>query len=480
MISIRQRLVRKLLGTVLLILIGGLAALYFGAREVATDQFDRTVHAKALAISTLTFQTGDGFRFEFTDRFMRGFDDRKPTDYFQLWELNGREIARSESLPPRASLPRRVGKINRPADWNLTLPNGRPGRAIGFTFKPTAADPRARGPERELQLVVASDREELDETLWRLLALSGGWGLLLIGATLWAIPRVLRSGLQPLDALGEQAASIDADSLGTRFALAELPPELRPIAQRLNDLFGRLEQSFERERRFSSNLAHELRTPVAELRSIAECALKWPDARDASVDQDTLAIALQMERIVTHLVAMARGEQGGLVVKNEPVALAPLIRDIWQSLAARANARDLRILFELPPTTALADPALLRSILTNLFENAADYTPTGGSISIAIQRRAEQVAILIANTTHDLTAKDVPKLFDRFWRKDAARSGGTHLGLGLALSRSFAHAMGWTLTAALNDRRQIVFTLAGPSGAPGTQMAATASSEVTA
>ena len=72
--SIRRQLTRKLLGAVLLILLGGIGALYFGAREVATDQFDRTVRAKALAISSLTFQTPDGFRFEFTDRFLRGFD----------------------------------------------------------------------------------------------------------------------------------------------------------------------------------------------------------------------------------------------------------------------------------------------------------------------------------------------------------------------------------------------------------------------
>jgi two-component system sensor histidine kinase QseC len=461
MISIRRQLTRKLLGAVLLILIGGLGALYFGAREVATDQFDRTIHAKALAISTLTFQTAEGFRFEFTDRFMRGFDEHKSRDYFQLWEASGREIARSESMPGGANLPRRAGKIDHPAEWNVTLPNGRPGRALGFAFKPKVTDPALHGREKELHLVVVSDREDLDETLWELLALSAGWALLLVSATLWVIPRVLRSGLQPLDELGERAARIDADSLGTRFTLEDLPEELRPIGQRLNDLFGRLEQSFDRERRFSANLAHELRTPLAELRSMAECALKWPESRDPSVDQETLAIAQQMERIVTHILALVRGEEGQLAVTTELTAVGQLVRDTWEGFAARAAERGLNASLQIEETECATDPALLRSILTNLCDNAVGYTPAGGEIVIAVRRRSDRVVITMANSTSDLEEEDLPKLFDRFWRKEAARSGGLHLGLGLSLSRTFAKAMGWEIVAAFDGQNHLVFTLSG-------------------
>jgi signal transduction histidine kinase len=85
------------------------------------------------------------------------------------------------------------------------------------------------------------------------------------------------AGLSPLNQLANQAASITADSLATRFPTEIWPGELTPISSRLNDLLERLEQSFERERRFSADLAHELRTPIAELRSLAELALKWPE-----------------------------------------------------------------------------------------------------------------------------------------------------------------------------------------------------------
>jgi two-component system sensor histidine kinase QseC len=457
--TIRQQLTRKLLGAVLLILLGGLTALYFGAREAATDQFDRTIYAKGAAISTLVFQTKEGFRFEFTDRFMKGFEDYETKDFFQLWTSDGREIARSESLVKGQDLPRRTGTIEHPAEWNFTLPNGRPGRAIGYSFRPKASDRSLRGQETELLLVVASDREELEETLMELLAISGGWCLLLIGVTVWVIPRVLRSELLPLDQLGEQAARIDADSLSTRFGANDLPQELRPIAEKLNDAFARLQRSFERERRFSADLAHELRTPLAELRSMAECAIKWPESRDPTLDQEVVAIARQMEQIVTNILALVRGEQGQLQARLERTPVAPLITQTWKRYSHRAAERNIRTQVALDDDDGLVDPILLRSILDNLFDNAVDYAPAGGVIEIAASRVEGKLAIIIANTAADLEPGDVPKMFDRFWRKEASRSGGLHVGLGLSLSKAYAEAMHWSLTATLEPDRRLIFRL---------------------
>jgi two-component system sensor histidine kinase QseC len=271
----------------------------------------------------------------------------------------------------------------------------------------------------------------------------------------------LHRGLKPLGDLGAQSAEIHADSLATRFDVAQLPAELQPIARQLNELLGRLEQSFERERRFSADLAHELRTPLAELRTIAECAIKWPENRDLSVDEDTLAIARQMEQIVVHILALARGEQGQLAVKLEPLALAPIVKSIWERFAERAEARNLRVSLNLAPVEVMADAALLNSIVINLCENAVDYTTPGGDLSISLQVHGGTMALSVANTTVDLHAEDIAKLFDRFWRKDAARMGGTHLGLGLSLATNFARSMRWELSAELIKSDQIVFTLTG-------------------
>jgi two-component system sensor histidine kinase QseC len=459
--SIRRQLTRNLLGATLVLLGGGLLAMYLAARDAVLDQFDAALRAKALAISTLTRVTGDGVSIEFSDRFLRGFDDEKPRDFFQLWDAAGSTLQRSESLKKARDLPLRFRASESMARWNFTLPNGRPGRAVGFSFRPRTTGPSRRESETEVRLVVASDREDLDETQWQLLGLAAGCAALLIGATVWLIPHVLRRGLQPLGELGERAARIDADSLAVRFPVNELPAELRPIAQRLNDLLARLETSFERERRFSADLAHELRTPLAELRSAAECALKWPDTRDPATDRETLAIAQQMETLVTQMLALTRGEQGQLVAKLERLPLDQLVRDVWRGFATPAAERGLRVEFALHPITVNADAVLLRSIVTNLIANAVDYTPGGGGIELTIEDSGERVSLHVTNSTNDLSPDDLPRLFDRFWRKESSRSSGQHVGLGLSLARSFAAAMNWTLTAQFDSQQRLRFTLAG-------------------
>jgi len=462
MSSLRRQLTRELLVAVVLLLCGGLAAVYIAARDAVTDQFDRALQAKARAISTLTSVENGRPRVTFTDRFMPGFEDYSPWDFFQLWDAEGDEIARSESLFPGMELPRQVGTLEHPSKWNFTLPDGRPARAAGFAFRPRGWRSLSREAGSEFQLVVASDRESLDRTLWQLLGLCGGIAALLVAATLWVIPRVLRRGLVPVNTLVQQATQIDAESLSTRFNVDRFPVELRPIAERLNELLGRLERSFERERQFSADLAHELRTPLAELRTQSECAIKWPESRDPELDRETLAIARQMERVVTHLLALTRGDQGQLVARIEPISLHDVATDVWSSFAARAAARRLVVAWEVAPCRGEADPGLLRSILANLLENAVDHATAGGSIQISTEAHAGGIALTIANTTMDLTAADVPKLFDRFWRKESARSGGQHLGLGLALSHSYARAMRWQLTARLDADRQLALILSGP------------------
>jgi signal transduction histidine kinase len=456
--SIRRRLTRDILLVALVLLGGGLLALYFAARHAAMEQFDEALRAKALAVSTMTLPSPDGLKVLFTDRFMRGFDDRSPNDYFEMWNGEGQSVARSESLV-QGELPLQVGSLENPRRRNLPLPNGRPGRAIGFTFHPRdPADPKRVEPE--LQLVVVSDRRALDETLHGLLWVAAGCATLLTAATLWLVPRVLHRGLEPLQALGTHAAGINAGSLSVRFPTRDLPLELQPITARLNDLLARLEASFDRERRFSADLAHELRTPLAELRSLAECALKWPEGRDPFTDRETLSIAQQMETLVTHMLALARGEHGQLTIHLEPLALDELVRRIWLARESRVGARQLLATLHIEPVSTTADRALLSSIVTNLCDNAVDYTPAGGEIRVGVESKDGVALLRISNTTADLEPSDVPHLFDRFWRKENARSGGgAHLGLGLPIARTFAAAMGWTLTATAEVPGRLTFVL---------------------
>jgi len=438
----------------------GLAGLLAAAGYAELRQFDLALRTKALAISTVTTVALNGeVRVQFTDRFLRDFDDKNPSDFFEVWGRDGVVIARSESLG-LAHLPARVGSFDQPKFWFLTLPNGEPGRAMGFIYKPKTP-PGIAAPE--LMLVVATDRDELDDTLGLLFCLAALSAVILAAATLWVVPRVLRHGLAPLEMLGEQAALIDAGSLATRFA-GDLPAELQPIADRLNALLARLELSFERERRYSADLAHELRTPLAELQSLAENALKWPHERDPATDRETLAIAREMEALVSRMLTLARGEQGQLPAQSQSLELPEIIRTAWASFSARATARGLCTTFLIDENILVrADPLLLRSILGNLFENAVDYAPENGAITVRGTIQAGQAALAVCNAAGTLTEDDVARLFERFWRKESSRTGtGNHTGLGLPLARTFAEAMGWTLTASLEAEGRLKLNLAGP------------------
>jgi len=457
MTSVRKHLTRSLLGTALALGGTGAAIMYFAASDAAVDQFDAALWAKALAISTLTSPTPDGIRVTFTDHFMRGFDDRRPQDFFEIWDANGLPLARSESLG-QGDLPRPAHFGEKASFWSQLLPTRRPGRAIAFSFSPRAPDTRKGGAP--VFLMVASDCTGLNEDLWQLVAIAVGSGIVLLGATFWLIPRVLRQGLLPLERLSERAAAIDSKSLSTRFSVVELPEELRPIAIRLNDLLSRIERSFERERRFSADLAHELRTPLAELRSLVECSLQWPETRDPKEGTEILAISGQMENIVSHLLALARGEEGRLAAQIEGLDLGKVVNDRWGRLARRAADRGLVTELSLVPAPVSADPTLLHSILDNVLENAVEYSSVPGNLRISIEVGIDGTVLSVENSCPNLTAADVPLLFERFWRKEAARTGGQHVGLGLPLARVFAEAMGWKMNAVMNSPAVLTMTLA--------------------
>lgn len=463
--SIRSQLTRHLVLSLAVLLGVGLAAIYATIRHALVGSFDETLRSEAFAVSALTEAEAGRVQFDFSADFLHSYSAVNPRNYFELWDGAGTSLARSPSLRG-ADLPLRTdGMPDRPVYWNFKLPDGHAARALAFTFVPDPADNApARFPVSPVYLIVAADRRELNETLGGLFAAIAGGGGLLFLAVFLVVPRVLSQGLAPLNQLGEQAARIDAASLASRLACSELPAELRPIGERLNDLLARLESSFERERRFSADLAHELRTPIAELRSLAECALKWPDTRDSASDSDLLAIATQMETLVTRMLALARAERGQLAPNLVPVDLAFLTTRAWHPFADRAATRNLRPSFSLASAPVLADQVLLQSILSNLFANAVEYSPFGGVLRVTGQATANGYALQVSNLAAGLTPADMPRLFDRFWRKETARSGGEHFGLGLNLARTFAAAMGWRLTAQLDAQSWIVFTLTtGPT-----------------
>jgi two-component system sensor histidine kinase QseC len=456
--SIRARLTWTILSGFVILLVLSSLAIYFLTRAALLKEFDVGLLAKAQAIMSQAEQGQDGVQAELPQNIFQTGKNSQDSPVYELWQAGGKIIARSESLKD-TSLPLRFGSLDQPAFWNLDLPDGDDGRAIGLKFSPKAEDEDAKKLEpREAIVVVAANREPLDQTLNILATVLAVTGLLTVAITVPLVSISLRRGHAPLGQLARQAAAINADSLQTRFPVDSLPKELQPITARLNDLLGRLESSFERERRFSADLAHELRTPLAELRALAEVELAWPEEGEPEKHRETLNIAVQMEAMVTRLLEMARCENGKTPLQLESFAIAPLMEEVWRPLAAKAKSKQLDFQFHVPPDAVIqTDRVLFRSILVNLLSNAVEYTPPGSHGEV--QWHGDAAGLTVSNTVHDLSAADVPHLFERLWRKDESRTGRDHCGLGLALSRTFANCLGLDLKAEFKDEKTLTLKL---------------------
>jgi signal transduction histidine kinase len=443
--SIRRHLLMSLLVGLSLVLSAGGAALFWRIRAVLTNEFDKATHAEAALLVAQTEDDGEKVQLDLAGISVPEYDH---DDFYQLWVPDRQTVARSPSLG-FDDLPEREG--------DLVLPNRRPGRAIVLRFVPMPAEedqpPNPNPPT--VTLVLARDRAGLDRTLAGI-----GAGLLLVGAVVLAataliVTTAVRRGLAPLHAVGQQAATIDASTLETRFATHSLPTELLPISERLNDLLARLEKAFQRERRVTADIAHELRTPIAELRTLAEVGVKW--AEEAAF-QDALQIARRMETLVTGLLALARHDAGHQAVAREPVVLRTLVDEVWSPLAERARSRQLDVAIDVTGQWQ-TDPTLLRMIVGNLLSNAVEYTSERGQIRVA----GDPSRLDISNTTDQLRREDLPHLFERFWRKDAARTHDGHSGLGLALALAATAALGLNLSAEMPDAATLRMSLRGRS-----------------
>jgi signal transduction histidine kinase len=470
--SIQRRLTITLTALCCFLWFGGSLLAYLIIRAGLIHEFDLGRKADVDSLVNMTEQTEKGLKFDSTGEFMPAFQREDHPDYFQLWETDGSVLYRSPSLEETQNLGQRAGTLASPIYWNVALPDGQPGRAVGVHFiaKEDEDEPRTpSGPplNKAVTLVAAFHRSELDQRLHYL-----GTVLLLLGLTMaigsaLTVGPLIRRGLRPLSALAERASTIDASSLQLRFANKGLPDELQPIVQRLNDLLERIEASFNRERRFSANVAHELRTPIAELRTLAEVALRWPDDRAATQNalSDALAIAVQMESSAVNLLALARCESNLFTVQPERLSIAAMVRETLPPLQSKADEKKLTFGIKVPSEASwFTDATALRCILTNLLTNAVSYSPPATTVRIELTRNGFSEQLVISNRNTELSPEDLPHLFERFWRKESARSSSMHNGLGLSVASAYARSIGIKLSAEL-DNGEIIFKLSPESDA---------------
>ena len=474
--SIRRKLiVGLLLGLMALLLTSG-TILYSCMNTVLKGQFDIALTAEAHVICGLVKLQRDGeIEIDNPQGPTSQLGAAANAQYFQVWREDGTVLLRSPALG-KEDLPH-AAAADAPVFADFELPQGRPGRVVLLRFLPVAEDedvpgdtaahkPSAQLADNRVIVAVAQDRSELKGIMTVLFsALLGIAAFMAIGIVA-VVSAVVRRGLSPLQRVAAEAARIDPQALDFRFSLAGLPDELQPICLRLNDSLERLQKAFARERRFTADVAHELRTPIAELRSLADVALKWDGDRETSLGyfKDAQDVARQMERIVTTLLSLARCQSGTMTVVRESVNLGDLIRDAWDGHRQAAAERHLAVTFDQPSKLVVeTDRTMLQSIMSNLLANAAEYARIGGTVACRAVANGSGLKFTVTNDADCLSPDDLPHMLEAFWRKDAARSDGSHCGLGLTLVAAYAAALGGKIEVSLPKHDSICVALDLPT-----------------
>ena len=458
--SIQRRLIRTLILIVptLAAMSGVIIYVYCRSRLIA--QFDRALLTQARSIANSLMREGNGgLEFYFVEADHPEFRRKEHPDYFEIWRGDGSVFRKSQSLGA-TDLPKLTPGNPAPVVSAIMHANGAPIRATTFQVVPHLDlddVPRPRGSppvaNEPLLLVVASNPHSLFETLSTIASALAIAGVVLAVSIVGAVIVAVRRGLAPLRDLALQADAIDAESLHQRLSQDALPLELSPLAQKLNELLARLEGAFRRERSFASAAAHELRTPIAELRSLAEVSLRWPEESNSQQNvKDTLKIAQRMESLVKALMTIVRSDGRPQTVRLVAVDLDALVQELWRHYQLRAEQRKLTFSFaSTEQPVVITDALMIRAVLDNLISNAVSHTPIGGDIEIRLKHCAGQLQVVIENGCEGLAADDLPRLFEPFWRKDDSRTGGEHFGLGLSLVASYATALGIPVQAKLQS-----------------------------
>ena len=226
-------------------------------------------------------------------------------------------------------------------------------------------------------------------------------------------------------------------------------------------------RAFERQREFVADASHELRTPLTVVRANAESLLRRASDEERVALDDIVAEAGHMGRLVSDLLALAQADRGGLELLRAPVDIADVVESVAKGMRGLAQEKEIELTAQAAHVTVWGDPDRLREMLLSLVDNAIRYTPAGGRVEIGVRQERAKVTVTVSDTGIGIEKEHVPRLFDRFYRVDKARSrseGGLGLGLSIAQAIVQAHKGEITIESAPGRGTTVLVTLPVASG----------------
>jgi len=411
---------------------------YFAMRRSIHVTVDEELEARLQGVSHLIERA---FRVDYTENLEDSLREhselRAGGELLQVSDEQGHWLYRSDFM----------------SDLNVPRPQTISARAYTLHYKDDplrVLDRVVTAGNRTYLIQVATEMDDFYSALYRIKA------LLLVSIPIFLICAwfggywMSRHALDPVDRIIQTAKNISVQNLSSRLEVPRTGDELQGLSETLNGMLERLETAFKKITQFTADASHELRTPVAVMRTRAELSLR----RARSVDdyRDTVAqIHSELERtsdLIEKLMFLARADSGAEPIPFAPVDLREIVREVCTQGSALAEAKQVTFRENLPDHSmwVQGDEDLLRRLFLILIDNAVKYTPADGTVEVSVVEKDGTATGEIRDTGIGIASADLPNIFERFYRADKARSretGGT--GLGLSIGRWIAEAHAGTI-----------------------------------
>lgn len=274
---------------------------------------------------------------------------------------------------------------------------------------------------------------------------------------------MITSALRPVDKISSTAARISSGDLSQRINVAETDSELGQLAAVLNSTFARLDAAFMRQNQFTADAAHELRTPVSVMLTHTQNGLASLCRNDEHREafEACQRSAQRMKKLIGALLALARLDAAHDAARRTQFDLALTIQDCAELVRPMAEGRGVKVSMNLPPLEIPGDAEQLAQVITNLLTNAILYNHSGGAVDLKLEQQNPHAVLSVSDTGIGISAEDLPRVFERFYRADHSRSS-TGLGLGLAISKAIVEAHGGLIEVSSELGKGSTFKLSLP------------------
>ncbi|WP_417883245.1 sensor histidine kinase [Vibrio rumoiensis] len=412
------------------------------------NQFDKSLINKANYMKSLV-KVSNG-HLDFDDKVISDYED-EDIYYYQLWTQN-QSLKRSQSLTEYPDI--ELLKLSLPLNTNqlldVTLPNGEEGRAFLSHFLPES-EQLSVTHEHPVYLTIYQSTNSLEHMLMLVDTLLIVTFFISIVVMRYIAVRIVDKGLKPLQTINAEIKKIKIDDQNS---VTEIPTpylqveEIEPIRKELNTFIKANQAFLQNEKRLTGDIAHELKTPIAEIMSLSEVYIHYPDDEriGATYKQDMLKIAQRMKKIVDNLLLLQRTTSATIQIEHEVIDLYQLTTEVIEELAFKFESVSERVHIDIEQSLVVGDSFSLHTILVNLIDNALFYSPDNSVVTVALTEHQGSLVLEVRNQVrNELTAQDISQLLEPMYQVDQSRTSNDRYGLGLSIVNNLCGLNGYKI-----------------------------------